>query len=163
MDQAQGRFHPLVFKLGEKVIELLGSEHALVNEGAVAQRWEVDTQFVFDPLANHIGPAFQVHVVEVRIDTGDEQVPERRHGTDGSWAQGRRVDGDITPSNRAHTLLGDDVVDRVYRDVSLACVLREESHTSGVASKFREVHALLGQDATEELVGGLDQNARPVA
>ena len=56
-DQRTG--HPLVEQLGEHQLQLLGGQHALVDQGAAGQRGEVDPGLVLGPPAQAVGQPVQ--------------------------------------------------------------------------------------------------------
>ncbi len=90
----QRRGDPLVGQVGEEPVELVGGEHALVEQGARAQRAEVDLGLALGPLAQAEGAALQRHAGQAGTGSGEEQLAEQRHHAAGGraeQAQGRPV------------------------------------------------------------------------
>ena len=96
MHDAQRALDALVLQVEVERPQLRSGQHALVHEGATGKAWEIDgflaeaaaarslvAQLVLDALAHHVDAPLQIDTGS----TGDEQLPEGRHGVAGESAQ----------------------------------------------------------------------------
>ena len=160
--QCERRLEALITEVGEEHAELRRGEHALVDQGAAAQRREVGTllggQFVFDALAGD-------EQLAVEIDSGStggighEQLPERRHDLSGAEAQTRRVDRHVAPTQHGQAFVGHDGVDARLRLLGSGGVGWEERQPDRIRAVGREIER---DDRAQEPIRDLDQDARTV-
>ncbi len=162
--QGHRRVHPLVLEVREELRELVGDEHALVDEGArreardVAAAVDEPADGVLDPLAQHEGATFQVDAR--RAVALDEDLPERRHRRERLGAERGAVGRDVAPPQHAQALLGDDRVDRRHVGLGDRRVGGEEHQPRRVPPLGRKAEV---DHAPEEAARGLDEDAGAVA
>ena len=178
VDHGQGAGYPGVAQIGVELAQLRGGEHPLVDDGPVGQAGEVAIgqlaglgpqragiglvvgfvgDLVSDPGANDIGPSHQR--IGVQTFAGIERLPERRHGGQRTRSQLIGAGGHLPPSQRSQPFLGGDLVhgcpgmSRGFGSVG------KEADAGCVGSRLRQVEVA---DLAVELVGHLDQQARPI-
>ena len=164
MHQRQARFEGGVAQIREELAQLLGGEHALVDDGARRQRREVDAvDGVLHPLAQHEGAPLERHGVDVGAGRRNEQLLNERHGALGDQAQVAGVGRDGAPTQHRQPLLGG----RVRHDGTgfrrVVGVGGQEDDADGVTAGVgqREPGRLGG--AGEEAVRDLHQDAGAVS
>ena len=109
--QRQARLEGGVAQVGEELAQLLGGEHALVDDGAGRQRGEVDAvDGVLDPLAQHEGAPLERHGVDAGPGRGHEQLLDERHGARGDLAEVVGLGRHRAPAEHRQPLLGGRVL-----------------------------------------------------
>ena len=111
VDHGQRRGHPLVDQVGVEVVELLGGEHALVDQGARRERREVRVGLVLDPLPQAVGLPLQGHAADAGAGTCEEELGEGRHRAAGGRAQHVVLGRDVAPAQDREVLLGGELLD----------------------------------------------------
>ena len=156
----QRRGDPLVGQVGEDPVELVGGEHALVEQGARAQRAEVDLGLELGPLAQAERAALQRHAGQAGTGCGEEQLAEQRHHAAGGRAERLRVDRYVAPAEDCQPLGLGELLDLLTGLGDLVGVTLEERRADGVRARAREVEV---HDRAQEGVGDLEQDAGAVA
>ncbi len=158
-----GAGDPLVDQVGIEVVELVGGEHALVGDGARAQRREVDVGLVLGALAQDVGEALQRHPDHRSVGRPDEELAERRHHADRGGAERRGVGGHVAPAQDGEALLGGDLLDATAGLGDLVLVAGKEGRADGVRVRLRQLEAGLAAHLTEEQVRDTQQDPCAVA
>ena len=160
----QRRLHALVAQVGEELVELLGGEHALVDEGARRQAREVDLRLVLGALAQAVGETVELDARAGLARRGDEHQRERRHRAARHGAENVGVDGHVAPREDLQALLGGERLDVGAGLRGLVGLDGQERHARGVRTGLGQLHPgrLLGH-GPQEAVGHLHQHARTVA
>ncbi len=154
------RGDPPVGQVGEEVVQLVGGEHALVQQRAGAQRAEVDLRLALGALAQAERQPLQRHPGEPGPGRGHEQLAEQRHHAPGRRAQELGVDRDVAPAQDDQALLVGELLDPLPGLGHPVGVPLEEGRAHGVrtgAGKLEVDH--LGQEAVRHL----EQDPRAVA
>ena len=161
VDHGQCGGEPLVGQVGIEVVELVGGEHALVDEGPAGERGEVDLRLVLGPLAQAERQSLQRHPAHAGTGAGDEELAEHRHHAPGGGARGGRGSiGHLAPAEDREALLGRDLLDPPPGLRDLLVVTGKERRADGVRRRGRQLEV---DDLAQEGVGDLHQDARPVA
>ena len=165
VDDAQGRLHALVAQVGVEGVELLGGEHALVDQRAARQRREVDPGLVLGALAQAEGEAVEVDAAARLAGGGREHELEGRHGAARHGAEDVRVDRDLAPAQDGEALFNRERLDRGLRLRGLVGFDGQERHAHDVRAGLRQLEAidLIAGDLPEEPVGHLHEHAGAVA
>ena len=153
----QRRGDPRVGEVGEEVVELVGGQHALVDEGARGERREVDVGLLLGPLAQAERPALQRHPGHAGAGAGHEDLHERRHRAAGGRAEDLGLHGHLAPAQDLESLLGGDVLEELAGLGHVVGVTGEEARADGVRVVGRQVEV---DDLAQERVGDLEQDAR---
>ena len=170
VDQGQARLEAGVAQVGEERAQLLGREHALVDEGAGGQGREVEpVDGVLGPLAQDEGPALEGHGVgrewcrrrpsrrrhEDLLDPGHR--PERR------LAQAVRFGGHHPPPEDVEALFGGQPLDHGPGLVGVVVVDGQEGQPDRVPARRRQREPGVRHRGRQEPVRDLHQDPRPVA
>ena len=91
VDDGQRRGDALVGQVGEELVELVGRQHPLVDQGPRGQRREVDVGLLLRALAQAEGLPLQRHAGDARAGAGHEDLDEPRHRAAGGRAEQRRT------------------------------------------------------------------------
>ena len=111
VDHGQRGGDPLVGQVGVEVVELVGGEHPLVDQGPAGERGEVDLRLVLHPLAQAERQPLQRHPAHAGTGAGDEELAEHRHHAPGGGPEEVGLDGDLAPAEDREALLGRDLLD----------------------------------------------------
>ncbi len=148
-----------VGQVREERLELAGRQHALVDDGARAERGEVDADLVLGALAQAerepVEP--QGHLPADRA--ADEQLLEERHALAGDGADEVALDGHLTPAEDLEVLGDRELLDAGLGRGPLDGVRRQEGDARGIRPVVRQRE---GDRRAEERVGDLGQDARAV-
>ena len=161
--QRERALHPFVGQVGVERRQLRRGEHALVDDGAAAERREVGAllgrQFVLDPLAGDEQLAVEVDALGPgRV--GDEQLLEAGHHGHGAASEAGGIHRDAAPTEDGEALVGGDGLDRGLGLLGVTSVAGQEADTHRVGTRCRQFEA--GHRA-QEPIGHLDEDARTVA
>ena len=155
VDHGQRRGHPLVDQVGVEVVELLGGEHALVDQGARRERREVRVGLVLDPLAQAVGLPLQGHAADPGAGTRDEELGEGRHHAAGGRAEHVGLGRDVAPAQDREVLLGGELLDATAGLGDRVGVAGQERGADGVRPVVGQVEV---DDGAQERVGHLQQD-----
>ena len=159
MDQGKSGLHVGVRQVGEELSQLVGGEHALVDEGAARQGREVGVGLVLRALAQAEGATFEVHARQPLPRRPHDELSEARHDTARGLPQAGRIGGNVAPRDDVEAFFPRDLLDaRLSRSGDIV-IVREEGHADGVLPCRRQ---LCVDDATQESIGDLEQDARAV-
>ena len=145
VDQRQGADHVRVAQVGKIGLDLIGEEHALVNQGAAGQAGDVkegrlaQTRLAHEPFHDFADDEqFALEMVRVgdARSAADEKLLNRRFPLPRQQAQGRAVDRHAPPSQELLTLLLDDLFKSVHVQPPLIVVARHE-HQAAAVTLFR--------------------------
>jgi hypothetical protein len=151
---------PLVGQVGEERVELLGREHALVDDRARRQRREVDVGLPLGALAQAERHPLQGHADQPTGRTGDEELAEARHRAARGVTQQVGVDRQVPPADDPQLLLGGDLLDAPLGLLDGLVGAGDERRAGGIAGRGRQVEVA---DLAEEPVGDLQQDAGAVS
>ena len=168
MHDAQRAGDPFVLQIKIEGFQLRGGQHPLVDEGPPREAREIHglaarpvlagafgTQFVFGPLAHHVGATLQIH----SGGTADERLPEGGHGVAGQRTERRVIGGDVAPTEQAQPLGGDNFLEGVAGGRGVAGGLRQECDAGGVGTLGGQLEV---DHRPQELVGDSDHDPGPV-
>jgi glycine oxidase len=163
--QRQPRFERGVAQIGEELSQLLGREHALVDDGARREGREVEpVDRALGPLAHHEGLPLERHQVDGRgarrceehlLDPG--YGPQRRLPQPGGL---RRHD---TPAEHPEALLARQLLDRGPCLEGVVPVDGQENQSGRIAPGFGELEARRGRRDRQEAVRHLNEDPCAVA
>ncbi len=162
---------PVIGEVREERRQLLGGQHALVNQRPAGQRREVELQPL--PRGRPLGTLAQAESQPVQLDaglgvvTGDQQDTEVRHALQGGRADTRafRRDRHVAPAQHPKVLLGGDLSHQLHHPAPLLGVGGQEGYPGGITVlpgrvRLRQFDVGLG---AQQLVRQLEQDARAVA
>ncbi len=157
--QCDGALVPFVAQVGEERLDLVGREHALVDDGPGRQRGEVDVGLVLGPLAQAEREPVEFEPL-LPVGGGDEQLGEVRHDGPGARPRQVTVDRQLTPAEHGEALFGRDLLDEARGHAPGLLVERQERDAGRVrpGGGQREGHA-----RAVERVGDLRQDPGSVA
>src|SRR5581483_2314241 len=145
----------------EDLAELLGGQHALVDEGPRRQRREVRVGLPLGALAQHEREALQRQAGEgLPSGRGDEDLAEGRHRGERGGAERLGLDRDLAPAEDGQALVDGDLLDDLDRARDLCGVAGQEGGADGVRPGGGQVEV---HDLAQEGVRDLDQDACSVA
>ena len=174
MDEDQRRLEARIHEVLVVGADLIGQEHALVDDGARRQRHAIGADVLVvvlgvdaagDHLAQQVEPRLVFLVVLDLGGTADEDLAMERLGRGDVGRLGQRgiVDRHVAEADQRQAFglrrLGDDLVDVLAR----CRVLRHEPVADAVVPDRRQFDALLGHLLAEEAVRNLHQHAGAVA
>ena len=151
----QRRGDPLVGQVGEEVVELVGGQHPLVDEGARGERREVDVGLLLGPLAQAERLPLQRHPGDPRAGPGHEDLHERRHRAAGGRAEHVGLHGHLAPAQHLQALLGGDLLEALAGLGHVVGVAGEEAGADGVRVVGRQLEV---DHLAQERVRDLDQD-----
>ncbi len=167
VDEGQRRLHGRVRHVGVHGLDLVGREHALVDERIGGEARQVEelpgrhvgtVDRVLHPLSDDVEPALEGPVVHEADAPPDENLPDDGLDRPGARPDGRVVRGDVPPAQEALAFLPDDL----FKDGLAASRLRripgEEDQPCAVPAGGRQVDADAGAHTAEECVGHLDED-----
>ena len=172
MHQRERALEILVVQVGIVGAELVGEEHALVDDGAAGDRDRVvagqppllaGIDRGRDRLAQDIEPALELGLVPDLPAAADEHLLVHRLGRLHRFAERRVVGGHVAPADERHALALDHLQPDVADHLPPIRIARHEQGADRVFARLRQGEAepvgLLG----EELVRDLHQDAGAVA
>ncbi len=165
MHEGEGRLEALVGEVREEVPQLVGREHALVDEGAGREGGEVEPDIeVLGPLAQHEEAALEVHRVGLGVGgTGHEHLGEDRGHAAGVGARHLEPDGHVPPTGHGEPLLGGEALEGGLRHPLRRRRRGQEGEAGAVLAEGRQLDGALGGDVPEEPVRHLQEDAGSVA
>ena len=156
MHERERALEALVAQVGVELAELVGREHALVDDDPAAERREVRLGLVLDALAGEVDVAFELVAGEAVL--GDEHLHERGHQLACGRARLGRVDRHRSPAQHVEALVGEHLGDRVGRGID--AVDRQERDPRRVCTRRRQREP---DGRPVETVGHLHQDSGAVA
>ena len=179
VDERQRRLDVRVRQVGEHRLDLVGRQHALVDQRprreaghvertAIRQRHRVHR--VLDALPDDVELPLEAHVgVRVRRlgverrTAANKQLAKIRLDRDGARPEGRIVCRHIAPAEDTLPFLGNDLFESSFDRRAQGRIAGQEDEPGAVVPFGRQREAQAGGLAPEEPVRHLDQNARAVA
>jgi hypothetical protein len=154
--------------------DLIGEEHALVDDGARRHGHDVEVALLaaillIDAVGNHLAqdkqPAFEILIgFDVGVAPDEHLAVERFRRRDmRRLGQGRIVDGNIAEADQRLTFRGDDFRDDGFDMGALFGILRHEQITDGVMIDRRQLDTLFGPFRAEKRIGNLHEHACAIA
>ncbi len=159
MHEREGRREPLVGQVWEERGQLTGREHPLVHDRPRRQRREVRVERVLGPLAQAQREAVQRHPGGT-VGCRDEELLEPRHDAERARAEPGGIDRHGAPAEDEQPLLVRERLDRLHRIRSSLTLVGQEHDPCRVRAGRRQLER---HDRTQERVGDLQQDPRPVA
>ena len=176
MDEREGRLDVGVREIGEHPLDLVGDQHALVDDGVRRQAGDVEqvalakpepVGLVRRPVADDVELALEPRrrvagAVERRIAADEDLANDGLAALRGSpevSAVGRHV----APAEQVLALFDDDAPERLLRLPPLGGVARQEHHADAVGPGGGQPEAGRVRGLAEELVRQLQQHAGAVA
>ena len=172
MHQRQRALEIGLAQIGIIFAELVGQEHALVDDGAARHRHriiagEAAVAALIDCLRNRLAqdvkPALEFLVVLDMRAAADEHLHMGGLGRLDGFAERGIVGRHVAPAEQHQLLVLDLVGDDALDDFAPRRFLRHEQRADRVVAGLRQLEADLGRLAREERVGNLHQNAGAVA
>ena len=156
-------FEAGVTQVGEELAQLLGRQHALVDDRPGRQRREVEVvDGVLRPLAHDEGAALQGHGVHARFHRGQEDLLDQRHGTARGRAQALGLCRHAAPPEHRQALLGRRLLHDGAGLQRVVGVSGQEGETDGVATGTGQREPRFLGRRRQEPVRDLDQDAGAV-
>ena len=170
MEDREARGEALVEQVGVEGRQMLGEEHALVDDRAAAQRADVEfrdagrNRGLLHAPAQDVELLLELAVVELRVAAADQDLLDLRPGLVGLLADRRNVDRNLAPAQdgvpEAQNLgLDDDAAALLGAEIGA----RQEHHADGDAADLRDLAARIADMLLEEVLRDLDVKARAVA
>ena len=162
VDERHAGGDALVGEVREEGGQLLGREHALVDEGPGGQGGHVDAGLLLRAAAQAVGEAVEADAGGAPGAVGDDEVAELRHGAAGGGADHGVVGGDVAPANDAQALLAREALDGGDGlGARLGALVRagQEDEADGVGARPGQADDLLA----EEGVGDRHEDAGAIA
>ncbi len=170
--EGERRDEALVVQVGEELADLVGEQHALVDDGPVRERGHVELPGVREPqradgvaggLADDVELPLEGVAVELAAARAHEHLPDHRHRALRGVAERGGVDRHFAPAEERLALVDDGPLDLAHAGRARRRVLRQEHHAHAVGAGLGELHLQLGHLLAEEAVGDLHEDARAVA
>ena len=169
VEDREGRLVALVAEVGEELADLRGVEEALVDDGAVRERADVETvdarvgAAALGDLLREEELLLELGVRDV-VEAGDESLRDDRDGLGGLAAQDGNVDRHLAPGNEGETLFLDRLDDDLA-GVGLGQLVaaREEDHADAEVLVGGGGLLFLLEVGAENLVRQLREHAGAVA
>ena len=172
VDEGQRRLDVGVGKIGEHALDLVGREHALVDERVRGEARHVHELLlgevhrvdrVLDALADDVELALEVGVVSHTGAAPDEHLPHDRLHRARGGAQVPIVGGQVAPAQEALAFLDHEGLDQRLHLVALEIVAGQEREAGAVLRRRRQREAERRAHLAQEFVGHLQQDAGAVA
>jgi len=178
VDEGERRLDIGVGQIGKRRPDLIGREHALVDEGLRREAGHVEEMALaqlelirrmLDTLADDVQLAFEPHRIgrDVRAAgdraAGDEDLFDDGGRGDGRGADLGQVGRDGAPSQHLVTFFAGDSLEEAAEMVAFAGMARQKHEAGSVASLRRQADAERRRDLAQEAVGHLNQDARAVS
>jgi hypothetical protein len=172
MHQAQRGLEVGLVQVGVILAELVGEEHALVDDGAARQRHDVVVRQpplalavdgVGDDLAQDVELALELVLGLDRRATADDHLHVERLGRLHRLAERRVVVRHLAPAEQRQAFLRDFLRIGIENDLPPFGVVRHEHRADRVVAGLGQHDVELFGFADEELVRDLHQDARAVA
>ena len=172
MHQRQRRGEQRMMQIGVIGAELIGQEHALVDQRAAGQRHGVEADVaaaglavdgVGDHLAQDVEPALEIVLV---LDVGpaaDEHLPVGRLGLDHRGRQAGIVGRHVAPAEQLQPFGLDHARDDGFAIDALRAIARHEHVADGVMAGLGQLDVERRGDLFEEFMRDLHQDAGAVA
>src|SRR5213594_3503824 len=169
--QRQRRLDVRDAQVGIHRLDLVGRQHALVDERVAAQARDVGQPLpgevhrldgVLDALADDVELALEVRGV-ARLAAADEHLLDVRLDVDGAGAQQPVVGRHVAPAEQALAFLADDAGDEPLDLLALHDIARQEHAADPVVLRAGQGDAEAAAVLAEEFVGDLQENAGAVA
>ncbi|MNE17902.1 hypothetical protein D3C80_1109020 [compost metagenome] len=173
VNECHGRLETRIGKVLIIGADLIGEEHALVDDRRGRQRNRIETGFlatelVVDAVGNHLADQEKL-ALEFGIGRGiapgtDEDLQVIGFGGSDIRCLGERgiIDRHIAEAEELLSLFGNHVDDDLLEMLDLLGIARQEEMTDSIFAGLRQGHTLLGHFLTEEPIRDLHQNARAV-
>ena len=170
--QGQRRFDQGIGDVGEHALDLVGREHALVDEGVRGEARQVEALPLADravpdrvlrPLADDVELALEGGPVGDGGTAGDEHLLAHRFHRPRGGPDRRGVGGDGPPAERHLPLLGHGPLQDGPAPGALGAVAGQEDQAGPVVTRCGQREAEPAALALEELVRHLDEDAGSVA
>ncbi len=164
MHERQAGLEGRVAQVGKELAQLLGGEHALVDDRPRRERGEVQAvDGVLGALAQHEGAPLERHRVHARGGRGDEELLDARHGAERGLAEAEGLDRHDAPPDDAEPLLAGELFHHAPRLVGVVGVGGQEGEAHRVAPGLGQREARRLGRAGQEAVRHLDEDPGPVA
>ena len=170
--QRQRRLHGGMHQVREVLRQLLGEQHALVDERAARQARDVPllravhrrrSNLVVRALADHVELALEGRLIGKRRIAPDERLAHEGFAGERGVAQGGTVGGDRAPAQEGLAFRLHDLLETLFEPPAFHRVARHEHHAAGVFTGLRQDEPGWRQRFLEKGMWHLDQHARAVA
>ncbi len=172
MHQRQRALEIGLAEVGIILAELVGEEHALVDDGPARQRHRViageaavaaQIDRLRNRLAQDVEPALEILLVLDLLAAADEHLHVRGFGRLDGLAERAIVGRHVAPAEQYQSFVPDLVGDDALDDVAPCRFLRHEQRADGIFARLRQLEADLAGLAHEKRVRNLHQDAGAVA
>ena len=126
-----------VGQVGEEGLELPRRQHPLVDDGARAERGEVDLRLPLGPLAQAEGQPVEAERDLAPDGASDEELLERGHAGPGGSPDELTVDGHLAPAEHLEVLGDGDRLDAGLGGGPIVGIGRQEGDTGRVRAAVR--------------------------
>ena len=170
--QRQGADRALVAQIEVIFADLVGQQHAFVNDGARGQRGDIEVSALFvGQVAHRVFGSFaddeQLALETVGVGTccsaSDEYLAHQRLYRLDALAQAAVVHRYIAPAQQGLAFRRDLGGNDVFAGGTRHRVARQKQDADAVITRCGQGHALRGTGFAQKCVGNLDQYPRPVA
>jgi hypothetical protein len=163
--ESELRCESVVGEVGVERLELERRDHALVDQGATAQRGEVDVEFALGLLAQSERLAVERdaphrHSRPIVDRAREEQLLEERHRLPCEGAEPLRAHRHLAPAENGQPFRRGEGLDSSLGGRALGAVDREEGHADDVAADLGEGEV---DDRAQERIRNLGDDAGAVA
>ena len=171
MHERERRGEQRMMQIGVIRPELIGEEHALVDQRAAGQRYGIETDVaaagiavdgVGDHLAQHVEPALEIVLI---LDVGpatDKHLAVRRLGLDHRCREAGIVRRHVAPAEQLQPLRLDDALDHGLAIDALRAIARHEHVADGVMAGLGQLDPERSRDLLQECVRDLHQDTGAV-
>src|ERR1022692_2048350 len=168
MYQRQGRNHRRVVEVEVVLADLVGEQHALVDDGARRHRRDIEALAVAKLERLHRVPGFLADDVELAFErvliervraARNEDLTHHRLDLLGALGQTRVVGGYVTPAEEHLAFTGNGTFDFLLARHSRGRRPRQENHPHAILYRHRQRKSLSLTGAAKKGLGKLNQNA----
>ena len=172
MDQRQGALHGRVGQIRIILLDLLGHEHALIDQRLAGQAADVKilagfiagvADGVLGPAPNHIQLALEVHRGLHAGPPADDHLPHKRLSGPGGVTQVAVVGGHGAPAEQLQPLLLHDLPQATLAFPGVGLLDREKYIAHAIAALGRQRNAGIPAGLLHEAVGHLDEDSGAIA
>ena len=173
MNQRESRFYRRMIQVSVIRRNLLGHEHAFIDERLVRKARNVKpipaadlariANHLLGPLPNDVQLSLECHVVGQLGTAPNEHLPHKRLRGLGRRAQRRVVRGNVAPAKNLLSFLADNRGEYLFALGAFGWVFGHIQHTHAIFSKRGQGNTRRLADFRQKRVRHLNQNARAIA
>ncbi len=170
--QRDGRLHRSIGKVDVEAAHLRGNQHALVHDGAGAERAHVEDVAIermlgvgglFHHAAAYVQAALKCIAALDVFGAADESLQDGGHAGARRRAQVVGIDGHLAPEKQGQAGLRAAFLEDALGNLYASLVLGEEEHGHAIIALVRQKMAAFLRFLAEEMMGDLEQDTGTVA